>query len=47
MYFYRICAGCKYDEPDGDKTKCCECKNYYVDTDEEKYESLPDKYEIY
>ena len=47
MYRYSICTGCKSDEPDGDKSICCECKRCYVDTDEEKYESLDDKYETF
>lgn len=45
MYRYSICSGCKSDEPESDKCKCVECKRGYADTDSEKYETLPDKYE--
>ena len=47
MYFYRICEGCKNDQPESDKCECVECKRCYADTDQEKYELLPDKYETY
>lgn len=47
MYRYCICEGCRHDETSDDKCACTECKRSYADTDEEKYESLPDKYVEY
>ena len=45
MNLYSVCDGCKDNQPESDKCTCISCKRCYIDTDEEKYNALPDQYE--